>query len=56
VRLKREEDGGILPHYYCDLGDVHKLLANFTIIKLRHIEDVYDDKSSWHYFVLAARA
>lgn len=55
VRLKSEEDGGILPHYYCDLGDVHKLLSKFTIIKLRHIEDVYDDRSSWHYFVLASR-
>jgi SAM-dependent methyltransferase len=55
VRWKREEDGGILPHYYCDLGDVRKLLARFTIIKLRHVEDVYDDRSSWHYFVLAAR-
>jgi SAM-dependent methyltransferase len=55
VRLKREEDGGSLPHYYCDLGDVRTLLSRFTIIKLRHIEDVYDDRSSWHYFVLAGR-
>ena len=53
VRLKREEDGGIFLHYYCDLDDVHKLLSEFTIVKLRHIEDVYDDRSSWHYFVLA---
>ena len=56
VRLKPEEDGGILPHYYCDLSDVHKLLYRFRIIKLRHIEDVYAERSSWHYFVLAAHA
>jgi SAM-dependent methyltransferase len=55
VRWKREEDGGILPHYYCDLDDVRRLLSRFTIIKLRHIEDVYADRNSWHYFVLAAR-
>jgi SAM-dependent methyltransferase len=55
VRLKREEYGGILPHYYCDLDDVRELLSGFTILKLRHIEDIYENRSSWHYFVLAAR-
>lgn len=55
VRMKREEDGGILPHFYCDLADVHELLSKFTIIRLRHIQDIYDDNSSWHYFVLAVR-
>ncbi len=55
VRMKREEDGSILPHFYCDLGNVRKLLSEFRIIKLRQIEDIFGDKSSWHYFVLAAR-
>lgn len=55
VRMKQEEDGGILPHFYCDLDDIHRLLYKFRIIRLRQIEDIYDDKSSWHYFVLAAR-
>lgn len=55
VRLKREEDGSILPHFYCDLDDLYQLLAGFKIIKLRQIEDIYGGRSSWHYFVLAAR-
>jgi len=56
VRMKREEDGSILPHFYCDLSDVYSLLSEFEIIKLRHIDDIYEDKSSWHYFVLATRS
>jgi len=56
VRMKQEEDGSILPHCYCDLDNILSLLSKFRIIKLRQIEDIYDDKSSWHYFVLAARS
>lgn len=55
VRMKQEDDGGILPHFYCDLGNIYSLLSKFRIIRLRQIEDIYDDKSSWHYFVLAVR-
>lgn len=57
VRLKQEKDGSILPHFYCGLDDVYNLLSDFKIIQLRQIEDIYDDgRSSWHYFVLAARS
>jgi SAM-dependent methyltransferase len=51
VRMKREEDGSVLPHYFCDQEDIHRLLAKFKIIKLRHVEDIVNGKSSWHYFV-----
>jgi len=54
VRMKLEEDGSILPHFYCDLGNVIQLLSRFSIITLRQIEDIYDGKSSWHYFVHAS--
>ena len=56
VRMKQEEDGTILPHYYCDLEDIRRLLSEFSIVKLRQIEDIYDGRTSWHYFVLAARS
>lgn len=56
VRMKQEEDGTVLPHYYCDVGDIRRLLSQFGIIRLRQIEDMFEDRSSWHYFVLAARA
>ena len=56
VRMKQEEDGNILSHFYCDLDDVYNLLSEFETIKLRQIEEIYDGKCSWHYFVLAARS
>jgi ubiquinone/menaquinone biosynthesis C-methylase UbiE len=55
VRMKQEEDGSVLPHFYCDLEDVYNVLSKFRIIRLRQTEDIYDNKSSWHYFVLAKR-
>lgn len=55
VRMKQEEDGSILPHFYCDLGNIYNLLSKFRIIRMRQIEDIYDGRSSWHYFVLGER-
>ncbi|WP_338536507.1 hypothetical protein [Helicovermis profundi] len=40
-----------MPHYYCELDDVKNLLADYEILKVRHIEDIFDTASSWHYFV-----
>jgi SAM-dependent methyltransferase len=51
VRMKQEEDGSFLPHYFCDRTDVSRLLAGFRILKLRHVQDIYDGGPSWHYFV-----
>jgi len=33
VRMKAEEDGTVLPHFYCDLDDAHSLFSRFRIIK-----------------------
>ncbi len=54
VRMKREEDGSILPHFYCDLADVHRLLSSFRIIGLKQVENIYEGRTSWHYFVHAS--
>ena len=54
VRLKQEEDGSTIPHYFSDANDIQRLLADFDIIRLCHIQDIYDGKSSWHYFVHAS--
>ncbi len=54
VRMKKEEDGSILPHYFCDQNDIFRLMEKFKIIKIRHIEDIFDGKSSCHYFVHAS--
>jgi len=55
VRLKEEEDGTILPHFFVNYKDIKRLLNRFKIIKIRHIEDFFDGKSSWHYFIHAKR-
>ena len=54
VRMKKEEDGSILPHYFSDQEDIYRLMEKFKIIKLRQVEDIFDGKSSWHYFVHAS--
>jgi SAM-dependent methyltransferase len=51
VRMKQEEDGSIVPHYFCDRTDLSRLLAGFRLVKLRHTQDIYDGGPSWHYFV-----
>jgi SAM-dependent methyltransferase len=53
VRIKQEEDGSLLPHYFCDRKDINRLFSGFNLLRLRQIEDIYDKKSSWHYFLHA---
>jgi len=49
--IKTEESEMNVPHYYSDLYDVRALLSDFEIVRIRHIEDIFDDTSSWHYFI-----
>lgn len=49
--IKTEEPEVDVPHFYSDLEDVKELLKDFDIIKIRHIEDIFDNTSSWHYFI-----
>ncbi|GLI56982.1 S-adenosylmethionine-dependent methyltransferase [Propionigenium maris DSM 9537] len=49
--IKMEEPEVGIPHYYCELEDVKRLMADFEVIRIRHIGDIYEDTSSWHYFV-----
>ena len=51
VRLKEEQDGNFLPHFYVNYQDILTLFKNFDILRVRHIEDIFDGKSSWHYFL-----
>jgi ubiquinone/menaquinone biosynthesis C-methylase UbiE len=53
VRLKVEEDGTEILHYFVNYKDIIGLLKGFEIIKIRHIEDILKGKSSWHYFIHA---
>lgn len=49
--LKDEEPEVDVPHFYSDTAGVKELLREFEIIRLRHIEDIYDNTSGWHYFI-----
>lgn len=49
--VKTEEPELNVPHYYSDLAGVRDLLKEFEIIRIRHIEDIFKDASSWHYFI-----
>ena len=56
VRLKQEEEGSILPHFFVDYKDIVALFSNkFNLLKVRHVEDIFDGKSSWHYFIHAQK-
>lgn len=58
VRLKKEEDGSILPHFYVDFDDIISLFSNeYELLKVRYIEDIYIDLSGRgkHYFVHAKK-
>lgn len=49
--IKMEEPEVGIPHYYCELDNVRNLMGDFEVIKVRHIEDIFGDSSSWHYFI-----
>ncbi|MFZ5354542.1 MAG: class I SAM-dependent methyltransferase [Bacillota bacterium] len=40
-----------VPHYYSDVDSVRELLKDIKIIRLRHIQDFFDNCYGWHYFV-----
>lgn len=55
VRLKRDEEGTVLPHFFMDRDDVLRLFSAFQIIRMRHVQDFYERGASWHYYLHAAK-
>jgi ubiquinone/menaquinone biosynthesis C-methylase UbiE len=49
--VKTEEPEKDVPHFYSDYEDVIRLLKEFEIIRVRHIEDIFEGATSWHYFI-----
>lgn len=49
--LKTEEPEMNVPHFYSDLNSVKDLFTEFELIKIRHIEDIFNVTNSWHYFI-----
>ncbi|MFZ5966866.1 MAG: class I SAM-dependent methyltransferase [Bacillota bacterium] len=53
--LKTEGPEVDVPHYYSDLDNVRRILSDFQIKSIRHIQDIFEDTYSWHYFVYGCK-
>lgn len=51
TKMKLEQDQTVLPHYYMDSKEVPELLDGFDVIQIRQVQDLFDNKDSWHYFI-----
>ena len=51
TKMKPEEDGSVLPHYFVEYSEISALFDKFEILKVRHIQDFFDDKTGWHFFI-----
>ncbi|HOF88036.1 MAG TPA: class I SAM-dependent methyltransferase [Armatimonadota bacterium] len=49
--LKMQDPEIGVPHYYTDTAGVRDLFQGCEIIRLRHVEDIFDTFTSYHYFV-----
>ena len=54
--LKTEGVEQNVPHFFCNADDIKSLFADWTLVKVRHIDDCFDGKG-WklqkHYFIEA---
>ncbi|HHX57610.1 MAG TPA: class I SAM-dependent methyltransferase [Clostridiales bacterium] len=57
--IKTEGPEKNVPHYYVELDDIERLLhSDFTIIRIRHIDDCYfagSKQNSKHYYIEAVK-
>lgn len=44
-----------MPHYYANVEEVRTLLEKFKIIRIRHIEEFFNNRTSWHYHIHAQK-
>jgi inorganic pyrophosphatase len=54
IKTKGPEQG--VPHFFVDQDDIAKLFADFELVKVRHIDDCYEEgkwKIQKHYFIEA---
>ena len=56
IKTEGTEKGISHSHYYTDLENLKYVLEKFKIIKIRQIEDIWEDGNSWHYFVHIKKA
>ncbi len=53
--IKTEGPEVDMPHYYAKIEEVKRLLEKFKIIRIRHIEEFFNNRTSWHYHVHAQK-
>lgn len=56
TKMKLEQDNTIVPHFYINQEELYELLEGFEVIRLRQVEDIFNGKSSWHYFIHAKKS
>ena len=51
--VKTEDPECGLPHFHTDLSGLRELFSEFVLLRMRHVEDIFDDGKnwSWHYFI-----
>lgn len=49
--VKTEEPEKDIPHFYVNYNEIKDLVSMFEIIRIRHIQDFYNENNTWHYFI-----
>jgi len=44
-----------IPHYFVDEPEIRRLMSGFEILRLKHVEEIWDSRRSRHYFVLGRK-
>lgn len=52
TRMKSEEDGSELPHFFVDYDDIAKLFEDFKIVSIKEITEFFNSQKHIHFNVL----
>lgn len=44
-----------IPHTYLDYDEIIRLLGKFKMIRVQHIQEFFNNRTSWHYFVRCSK-
>ena len=53
IKTKGIEAG--IPHYFVEEQEIRRLMSGFDIVRFKHVEEIWDNHRSWHYFVLGCK-
>jgi len=53
--IKTEGIEAGVPHYGVDEPEIRRLMSGFEFLRFKHVEEIWENRTSWHYFVLAKK-